>query len=332
MLSVVVPVYNTSIYLSQCVESLLSQSFRDMEIILVNDGSTDNSPEICDSYARKYDNVKVVHKENGGLISAWVAGTKASSGEFVGYVDSDDYVLEDYFQVLMQPVQEYDCDISICGFTRMNSQKEMVHPAHESINGLYGGRKLEELKRNFYHNVNIQNSRCVKVFRKELIEKNIDQIDCSITLGEDKTITVPCVLDADRIYINNAYFGYCYRMNEESMSHRFNPKMIQNYQSLFNNVIRSFEKRGYMNEYVYHEFVDEYVSVTGIIAFADGTVAERIAFLKQLRELHSADLVLAHKYDNTFSRRVLKGLMQIRAYRTICMMADLKKMIQKESA
>lgn len=329
MLSVIVPVYNTSKYLAQCVESLLNQSFQDMEIVLVNDGSTDSSPELCDIYANKFGNVKVIHKENGGLISAWISGTEAASGEFVGYIDSDDYVLQDYFQVLMQPVLEHDCDISICGFTRMNFKKDIIHPAHENINGLYTNGKLEYLKQNFYNNVNIENSRCIKVFRKELVLKNVDQLDRSITLGEDMSITVPCILDATSIYVNNTYFGYCYRINEQSMSHRFNPKLIQNYQKLFTNVIKVFETRAYVNEYVYNKFLEEYVSVIGLIVFSDNSTPERIAFLRELRTLDCSTTVLARSYNSILPRKILKILMQLNAFRIMCLLVDIKKRLEK---
>lgn len=332
MLSVIVPVYNTAAYLSQCVASLLSQSFQDMEIVLVNDGSTDSSPKLCDDFAGRYKNIKVIHKENGGLISAWIAGTEAASGEFVGYVDSDDYVLEDYFQVLMQPVIEHNCDISMCGFTRMNAKREVAHPAHKDINGLYTGDKLEYIKHNYYNNVNIHNSRCVKVLRKSLVMKNIDQLDRRITLAEDMTITVPCVLDATSIYVNNSYLGYCYRVTEQSMTNQFNPKLIQNYQRLYNNIIPAFEKRAYMNDYVYDGLLEEYITVVGSIVFSDNSIRERVAFLNEFRRADCASVLLARSYNSIFpSNKILKILMQFYAFRTMCLLVDIKKRLRKET-
>ena len=330
MLSVVVPVYNTSAYLPQCIDSLLNQTFDNIEIILVDDGSTDESPDICDTYAQNHHNIKVIHKENGGLISAWVAGTEAANREFVGYLDSDDYICEDYYHILMQPIIDYNCDISMCGFTKMNSNRDVVHPAYVEIHGLYTGNELEKLKHNFYNNVNIQNSRCIKVFRKELVMKNIHLIDKAITLGEDMTITVPCVLDAGSIYVNNSYCGYCYRMNEQSMSHLFNPKLIKNYQRLFDNVITSFEQKGYLNHYVYENFTNEFITVVGLIAFSDNTKKERIIFFKDLKSLPCSEVVLKHNCKAKLSWKILKWLIRINAFRTICAFADLKKFLVKE--
>ena len=100
MLSIIVPVYNTSKFIPQCVESILNQTYKDFEIILVNDGSTDNSKEICEEYANKNECVRVINKKNGGLISAWTEGTYQAKGDYVGYIDSDDYIEENYFEVL----------------------------------------------------------------------------------------------------------------------------------------------------------------------------------------------------------------------------------------
>lgn len=329
MLSIVVPVYNTSQYLVQCIESLLSQSYCDLEIVLVDDGSTDNSPALCDAYARDYSKIKVIHKENGGLISAWIAGTEGANGEFVGYVDSDDYVCEDYYQVLMQPILVYDCDISICGFTKMNPGKDIIYPANGWVSGLYADDRLEDLKQNFYNNVNLQNSRCIKVFRRDLVIKNIHLIDRNVTLGEDMTITVPCVLDARSIYVNNTYFGYCYRIGEQSMSHCFNPKLIPNYQRLFDNIIQSFEQKGYLNKHVYNKFANEFVTVTGLIAFSDNPIKERKQFLKELKHLPCSNIVLRHRCNTKLSHKFISVLMRLNMFRFICILADVKKLFKK---
>ena len=100
-LSIVVPVYNTEKYLKQCVDSLTSQTLNEIEIILVDDGSTDGSGAICDEYAAKDSRIKVIHKENGGLGFARNSGLEMAQGEFVGFVDSDDWVDLDFFEKLL---------------------------------------------------------------------------------------------------------------------------------------------------------------------------------------------------------------------------------------
>lgn len=293
MLSIIVPVYNTSHYLNKCVESLLQQTYSNIEIVLVNDGSTDNSGEICEEYLKKDSRVKVIHKKNGGLISAWVEGTKQCRGKYVGYVDSDDWVESTYFEKLMRPIELYNCDVSICGFTNMGKSKDTVNPAL-CADGIYTGKSLEELKQNYYNGYNIQNSRCIKVFDKELILSHVDELDYSITLCEDQTITVRAILDASSIYISRTY-GYYYRVNNSSMSHFFNQKLITNFAKVYESITQAFEKKGYMNKYVLENFLNEAISVIGLIIYSSERINKRVNYLRQFRNQPCVEYLLSSK-------------------------------------
>lgn len=115
LISIIIPVYKTEQYLKRCVESVLAQTYQDLEIILVNDGSPDNSLKICYEYAEMDRRIKVVNKENGGVASARNAGIDLAAGEYIGFVDSDDYIEPDMFELLVGLINEYKADISICG-------------------------------------------------------------------------------------------------------------------------------------------------------------------------------------------------------------------------
>jgi glycosyltransferase involved in cell wall biosynthesis len=115
IVSIVVPVYNVDEYISKCIDSLLSQTLKKIEIILVDDGSTDLSGKICDEYALKDNRIKVIHKENNGLSSARNSGLAIANGDYIGFVDSDDWVKEDMFEFLYKNIMTYDADISVCG-------------------------------------------------------------------------------------------------------------------------------------------------------------------------------------------------------------------------
>ena len=114
--SVVVPIYNVEQYLPQCVDSLLSQTLQEMEIVLVDDGSPDGCPELCDRYAAQDSRVKVVHKPNGGLISARIAGVNAATAPYVGFVDADDFAAPHMFETLYRAASENEADLVCCSF------------------------------------------------------------------------------------------------------------------------------------------------------------------------------------------------------------------------
>lgn len=113
LVSVIVPVYMVESYIYRCIDSILNQTYRNLEIILVDDGSPDQCPEICDDYAKKDSRVRVIHKQNGGLSDARNVGIEIASGNYITFVDSDDYIHPQYVELLMQPFSDGDCSISI---------------------------------------------------------------------------------------------------------------------------------------------------------------------------------------------------------------------------
>lgn len=117
LISVVVPIYNVQQYLEKCIDSIIAQTYTNIEIILVDDGSKDGCPAICDEYAKKDDRIRVIHKPNGGLSSARNAGIEIATGEYISFVDSDDYISEDMIEQLYDTLQNEQNAISVCLFT-----------------------------------------------------------------------------------------------------------------------------------------------------------------------------------------------------------------------
>lgn len=229
MISVIVPIYGVEKYIRKCVESILAQNMSELEIILVDDGSPDECPKICDEYARKDGRIKVVHKENGGLVSARKAGLEASSGEYVGFVDGDDRIEPDMyseFQLIIDKyapdmiVSEYCCDFD--GKTEMSAQcfreglyskKQLFTEIYPKI--LYSGR---------FYRFGISPNCWSKVFKKELLEKNLALVDDRTRMGEDAAFTFACMLDAGSIYCTKST-KYHYRILQSSMSREYDEKL-----------------------------------------------------------------------------------------------------------
>jgi glycosyltransferase involved in cell wall biosynthesis len=114
LISVIIPIYNVERYLHECVDSVINQTHKNLEIILVDDGSPDNCPQICDEYAAKDSRIKVVHKANGGAGSAWNAGLDIAAGDYIGFVDGDDYIAPDMYEVLLSNLKATGADVSKC--------------------------------------------------------------------------------------------------------------------------------------------------------------------------------------------------------------------------
>ncbi|MDT2638331.1 glycosyltransferase family 2 protein [Enterococcus dongliensis] len=125
-ISIIVPVYNVEKYLKKCVDSILNQTFKDFELILVDDGSPDSSGAICDQYAEKDSRVKVIHKKNGGLSDARNAGIEVAKGKYLGFIDSDDYIAEDMYELLHNNIVRENADLSICGIYDVYQERQAI--------------------------------------------------------------------------------------------------------------------------------------------------------------------------------------------------------------
>lgn len=132
LISVIVPVYNVKPYLEECMNSILNQTYKNFEVILVDDGSTDGSGEMCDEYAEKYSFIKVIHQENLGPSGARNAGVDISEGRYISFVDSDDIVAEDYLKILYENAVLYNADVSMCGYVRFRNAAEIL-PMTENV-------------------------------------------------------------------------------------------------------------------------------------------------------------------------------------------------------
>lgn len=126
LVSVIIPVYKVEKYLNKCVDSVLSQTYKNLEIFLVDDGSPDNCPQMCDEYAKKDNRIKVIHKPNGGLSSARNAALDVCKGDYIAFVDSDDWIEPTYIEELYSAITKYDADISICGINYYTSELELI--------------------------------------------------------------------------------------------------------------------------------------------------------------------------------------------------------------
>ena len=137
LVSIIVPVYNVSAYLDECIDSLVAQEYKNIEIILIDDGSTDTSGEICDKRAAEDPRIRVIHKVNGGAASARNAGIDAAIGEFICFVDSDDTVHREYISTLVQIIENENCASAVCGFFFRDRKKQVAYIT-ETPNGNYG--------------------------------------------------------------------------------------------------------------------------------------------------------------------------------------------------
>lgn len=147
--SIIVPVYNVEKYLDRCMRSLLGQTLKDVEIIMVDDGSPDGCPALCDEYARRDARVKVIHKQNAGLGYARNTGLDVATGEYVAFVDSDDYVDLEMYEKLYVTAIRTESDVVYCGFNRFYSENKVIHYTNVNSEHVYKGEDVNQLLLDF---------------------------------------------------------------------------------------------------------------------------------------------------------------------------------------
>lgn len=210
-LSIIVPVYNVEKYLDKCLSSILSQTFTDFELVLVDDGSTDGSGEICDRYAESDNRIHVIHKKNGGLSSARNQGIITARGEYIGFCDSDDWVEPDMYKELMSAALNESADIAICRLQRITSQGNILDTiGYTNYCTLDNCTATKEILRD----EPMPSYAVNKVYKRSLFEKIEYPLD---RYFEDTATTYKLVSRANKI-ATTPYIGYNYLYNPDSLS------------------------------------------------------------------------------------------------------------------
>ena len=243
--SVVLPVYNSSSYIVRCLESMISQSFNGFELILVNDGSTDDSGRICDSYAAKHDNIRVIHQENQGVSAARQIGLDSADGEYVIFVDPDDWVEPKMLEDMLQKASQEEADVVICDFM-VNSSAKAMRYEKQSPNSLETEAILRQLLMGELHG-----STCNKLYCKATLKKLKISFPKSINYCEDLWFNCELLLQPDvRVaYLPKAYYHYDFYSNPAGLSRKFSIRSVNDYVSFTNFIFDSLDKSAFEKEF-----------------------------------------------------------------------------------
>ena len=220
LFSVIVPIYKVENYLKQCVDSILNQEYSNYELILVDDGSPDRCPQICDEYAQKDQKVKVIHKENGGLVSARKAGCQVAVGDYILNVDGDDWIMDGYFTAIEAVILKHCPDVVCFGYIYEWEKESWKDPLPHQT-GFYDKSKIKDK----IFPILIESDKgeifsptvWSKATKRELYTKSQMMVDNEISIGEDGACTKPIIYMAESLYIM-ADCLYYYRQNEQSMT------------------------------------------------------------------------------------------------------------------
>lgn len=336
--SVIVPVYKVENYLPGCIESVLNQTFSDFELILVDDGSPDRCPEICEAYKKNDGRIKVIHKQNGGLASARKAGIKIAEGDFVFNLDSDDLIENDTLECAYRIIKDTNCEMVSFSYRWVKNGRTVSITDDCLCEGLYKGHDIESriypkllMDKNMEH---ISYYLAGKVIKRELIEPYQSTVNEKISLGEDFVCVVPCYLKAKSVFISKKT-AYLYSVREDSISKEFNAKQIL----LIEDVIREIRKND-MNKVA--DYDGQLCRYSCFMCFAILASAADGNHLSKVREIADniensvhRDLLIRAEFGKITIKSVIAIFLMKKKYYTAAfyflrLCRDLKKLLKKE--
>lgn len=322
-LSVVVPIYNVEPYLRQCLDSIIKQTYENLDIILIDDGSTDLSGEIADEY-KKDARVKVIHKKNEGLIKARLDGVKKAQGEYITFVDADDWIEPNMYADMMHQIIDKNLDMILCGMNRFYSNDKSVNSMPLLGEGLYDENTIKDKviscmlwdKKKEMNSLDA--SLCSKIIKRDILIRNLEEASkLNLYLGEDAVVLFPAMLEIRKMYVMHKVYYY-HRQRENGIiapyiqDTLYFEKLFQMYQYLR----RRFEQNEYTDTLLWQleNFYMKFMSVrkgylgeieqkaeaifpftsigkdSRVVIYGAGNVGQ--AYMKQNNQYHFCEVVL----------------------------------------
>ncbi|WP_096156439.1 glycosyltransferase family 2 protein [Bacillus sp. FJAT-45066] len=293
MFSILIPVYNVEKFLSQCIDSILEQTYQNFEVVLINDGSTDSSGFICSKYAEADKRIKVFNQENQGLLMSRRNAISKATGEYLLFLDSDDYWNNNLLEMVYSAIIKFNCDLVIFKYSRVSEKNLFIKEAHSVFHNeaIFDENNKEELFREILSSSELNNLVC-KVVKHSIM----DEIDYrpfkGISSGEDLLQSVPLIVNSNKIvYLDKSLYNY--RITSGSITTTVNKRFFKDVTIVRETVLTYLKKQKYDNEanniLFYNYYLEIIINYFYVIAKAKLNKKEKINFLVNLKK---EDLIL----------------------------------------
>lgn len=256
--SIIIPVYNTEKYIHKCVDSVLGQTYNNIEVILVDDESPDRCSEICDEYSKIDNRIKVIHKKNSGLGFTRNAGLEHVSGDFVTFLDSDDWIDSNHIENLLNPYLSDSVDLVIGSYKRCSNEEELIRYEKQHMEGKFSDKSIVAVAmlmvappKDYSKDVGIPMSVCFNLYKVDIVHKYSLKFPSERdTVGEDLFFNLEYLKNCKHICIIESY-GYNYRANPTSITRKYNPERVNRTISYYRRLLSIAPGYKNSNEFVY---------------------------------------------------------------------------------
>ena len=289
-ISVIIPVYNTQEYLRRCVNSVLSQSFENFELILVDDGSTDESGAMCDAFAAEDGRVRVIHKQNVGLNSAVIAGIEAAKSKYTVFCDSDDEMTDGALDFLYHEITHSGVDAvrtsvkirsddgraasDMMAPTRVYNREEIYKEiicAYFCQEGVQGDRAYRAAWGNL---------RTAKIYKTELLKRVAANLNPTTDIGTDLVLNLNYLFECESVKITNEHVSYIYYIREDSVSHSYDMRLVSRYIKLFNELRQIAAQHGLKGLTLDRYFDTKIVNSLCTMLYGNSRIADKIKLIQ----------------------------------------------------
>lgn len=325
-LSVIVIAYKVEKYLKQCIESVLAQSYTDFELILVDDGSPDQCPAICDEYAEHDKRIRVIHQQNQGSMKARWNGILNANGEYISVLDGDDWIESDMYAQLMKSIEETDADIVISGY-KEESGAGLTEKRNWLDSGLYDGERIKTIYENALYTGQFYVPGIIPAFWNKVIRRKLffDQYEpgtAVIKMGDDAAVTYPMLGKAKTVMVINECTPYHYRVVEGSLSRSFDEKYFERAVALISGLKKNLISNEYMSTKLpYYALFIAKIGIEQLFSSqCDWTFKKRIAKLGEFsREYAKLEISTDIGWSgmDSYSEEMLRSFLEEKTYSVV---------------
>lgn len=329
LFSIIVPIYGVEPYLRQCLESILAQTVSDYEAILVDDGSIDNCPAICDEFAARDRRFHVIHKANGGLVSARQVGVEVALGDYVVCVDGDDWLSPRYLENYIPAIDKYKPDVIVCDSIYSYSDKNIN--VHNNLRKGYYSR--EDIEHEIFPSLIYQNSKrssfptqlWAKAFKRDIYHRQQQLVDVVVSMGEDRACAIPTMYHSMSMYVQNTC-DYYYRQIPTSMTKAKKPLNVDGPRLIYEHLsttldLDKFNFRSQLFQGTCHSLFNVCISQFYSNEWY-GEIRKRLGDLLNIPVYK--ECIVSASYTNSISRKMMHWALRYRLYFLMFLYSKLK--------
>ncbi|MDF2557764.1 MAG: glycosyltransferase [Bacillales bacterium] len=334
LISVIVPVYKAEKYLEKCIKSILNQTYRHFELILVEDGSPDQCAEICDLFAMKDSRIRVIHQENAGVSKSRNVGIDVAKGKYITFVDSDDYIEQTFLEKAILAIESAEADLYIGGI-KMETFSGDLLIKEETLQGKkksYTSKILLE-KRDIDYPMILICGPCCKLYKRDILDKNQIRFEPDLSLGEDTYFNMEYLIHCEEVIFSDENFYHYQRINSDSLYTKYRADYFEVHVKVFGKVLNTYEQLNCSKESIiqFKQLFGELLISSITNDFEQGAKISATCKLKTIKKVSNNAVVkeyLRYNSGKSISQILLFNLIKIGAVRFIYAQQSLIRWIK----